>query len=196
MHALGELANTTWLRLEDLLKDFDDIDEKREVFINDTRQFFEKRLSMYQQQRNELENHVKKLLEQMYQLFDELKLPRIIFDDNQITLKEKRILINEKIDQLKNMIFERDKEFIQLKKLINIKIKLIGNIQINIEEVRIYTFFISLFQENRDSNKKKVNFLSKRVILKFMLFLHDRYLLFRLYRLLKHIQFYLISKIN
>jgi len=136
MNELGELGNHTWLRLEDLIKDFDDSDKERQVFLDDSRQFFEERLLIYEQQRNELENHIKKLSEQMYKLFDELNLPRITFDDQQITLKEKRKYINNKIDQLKNMIIERDKELIQLKQLINIKIKLIGNISINIDEVR------------------------------------------------------------
>jgi hypothetical protein len=136
MNELGELSNRTWLRLEDLLKDFDDSDKERQIFIDDTRQFFEERLLIYQQQRNELENHIKKLSEQMYKLFDELNLPRITFNNQQITLKEKRKYINNKIEELKNMIIERDKQLIQLKQLINIKIKLIGNIQINIDEVR------------------------------------------------------------
>jgi len=137
MHLLGELAHTTWLRLEALLKDLDENDKERQVFVDDTRQFFEQRLSIYEQRRNELENHLKKLSEQMYQLFDELKIPRITFDNQQIKLREKRKLINDKIDQLKNLIFERDKELIQLRQLIINKIKFIGNIQINTDEVRI-----------------------------------------------------------
>jgi hypothetical protein len=137
MHLLGELANTTWLRLEDLLNNLDlDSEKERQVFVDDTRQFIEQRLAIYEQQRNQLENHVKKLSEQMYQLYDELQLPPIIFDNNQMTLINKRKLINEKIDQLKNMIFERDKELIQLRQLINIKVKLIGNIIINTDQVR------------------------------------------------------------
>jgi chromosome segregation ATPase len=147
MNELCELANRTWLRLEDLLQDFDDNEKERQVFLDDTRQFFEERLSIYEKQRNEFENSIKKLSEQMYQLFDELQLPRITFDDKQLTLKEKRKYINEKIDQLKNMILQRDKEIIQLKQLINIKIKLIGNIQINIDEVRktFLSFLYNIF---------------------------------------------------
>jgi hypothetical protein len=142
MHLLGELANTTWLRLEDLLNNLDlDSEKERQVFVDDTRQFLEQRLAIYEQQRNQLENHVKKLSEQMYQLYDELQLPPIIFDNNQMTLIQKRKLINEKIDQLKNMIFERDKELIQLRQLINIKVKLIGNIIINTDQVRIFKRF-------------------------------------------------------
>jgi len=142
MHLLGELANITWLRLEDLLNNLDlDSEKERQVFVDDTRQFLEQRLAIYEQQRNQLENHVKKLSEQMYQLYDELQLPPIIFDNNQMTLINKRKLINEKIDQLKNMIFERDKELIQLRQLINIKVKLIGNIIINTDQVRILKRF-------------------------------------------------------
>jgi len=142
MHLLGELANRTWLRLEDLLNNLDlDSEKERQVFVDDTRQFLEQRLAIYEQQRNQLENHVKKLSEQMYQLYDELQLPPIIFDNNQMTLINKRKLINEKIDQLKNMIFERDKELIQLRQLINIKVKLIGNIIINTDQVRIFKRF-------------------------------------------------------
>ena len=136
MHLLGELADATWLRLEDLLKDLDEGDRERQVFVDDTRQFFEQRLSIYEQRRNELENHIKKLTEQMFQLFDELQLPRIVDDNQQMTLTEKRIFINQKIDELKNMIFQRDKELIQLRQLIHLKAKLIGNIQINTDEVR------------------------------------------------------------
>jgi hypothetical protein len=84
---------------------------------------------------------VKKLSEQMYQLYDELQLPPIILDNSQMTLINKRKLINEKIDQLKNMIFERDKELIQLRQLINIKVKLIGNIIINTDQVRKFKRF-------------------------------------------------------
>jgi hypothetical protein len=145
MNPLGELANRTWLCLEDLLEDFDDSDQERQVFIEDTRLFFEERLSIYEQRRNELENHLKKLSEQMYQLFDELKIPRITFDNQQIKLREKRKLINDKIDQLKNLIFERDKELIQLRQLIINKIKFIGNIQINTDEVRISSIKQILF---------------------------------------------------
>jgi len=142
MHLLGELANRTWLRLEDLLNNLDlDIEKERQVFVDDTRQFLEQRLAIYEQQRNQLENHVKKLSEQMYQLYDELQLPPMIFDNNQMTLINKRKLINEKIDQLKNMIFERDKELIQLRQLINIKVKLIGNIIINTDQVRKFKRF-------------------------------------------------------
>jgi hypothetical protein len=144
MHVLGELANTTWLRLEDLLKDLDDSDKERQAFVDDTRQFFLQRLSIYEQQRNELENHLKILSEQMDQLSDELQLPRIIFENNQMTLIEKRIFINDKIDRLKYMILERDKELIQLRQLIQIKANLIGNIQINTDEVR--RLFSSLFK--------------------------------------------------
>ncbi|CAF4455618.1 unnamed protein product [Rotaria sp. Silwood2] len=136
MHLLGELANVTWLRLEDLLKDLDEPDKERQAFVNDTRQFFEQRLSIYEQKRNELENSIKNLTEQMYQLYDELQLPRITFDNNQMTLIEKRNYINGKIDELKNMILERHKKLIQLRQLINIKTKLCGNININIDEVR------------------------------------------------------------
>jgi hypothetical protein len=142
MHLLGELANTTWLRLEDLLNNLDlDSEKERQVFVDDTRQFLEQRLAIYEQQRNQLENHVKKLSEQMYQLYDELQLPPIILDNSQMTLINKRKLINEKIDQLKNMIFERDKELIQLRQLINIKVKLIGNIIINTDQVRKFKRF-------------------------------------------------------
>ncbi|CAF1392066.1 unnamed protein product [Rotaria sp. Silwood1] len=135
MHLLGELANVTWLRLEDLLKNFDEPDKERQAFLDDTRQFFEQRLSIYEQKRNEIENFIKNLIEQMYQLCDELQLPRIIFDNNNMTLIEKRNCINEKINELKNMILERDKELIQLRQLINIKTKLCGNININIDEI-------------------------------------------------------------
>ncbi|CAF4091879.1 unnamed protein product [Rotaria sp. Silwood2] len=135
MHLLGELANVTWLRLEDLLKDLDEPDKERQAFVNDTRQFFEQRLSIYEQKRNELENSIKNLTEQMYQLYDELQLPRITFDNNQMTLIEKRNYINGKIDELKNMILERHKKLIQLRQLINIKTKLCGNININIDEI-------------------------------------------------------------
>ncbi len=142
MHDLGELADRTSRRLEDLLKDLDDSDQERQLFIEDTRRFFEERLSIYQQKRNQLENHLKNLLEQMNQLSDELQLPRIIFDHHQLTLKEKQIFINEKINQLTNLILERDKQINQLKQFIYIKIKLIGNIQINTNEVRKYLVFI------------------------------------------------------
>ena len=131
MNPLTELSNRTWLRLEDLLRDLEGSNQERQLFLEDTRRFFEQRLSTYEQQRNELENHIDKLSEQMYQLYDELQIPRVIVDHNQqITLKEKRKFINDKIDQLKNMIFERDKELIQLRQLINQKIKLLGNISI------------------------------------------------------------------
>lgn len=135
MNPLNELANKTWIRLEDLLKDFDENEKEYDIFVNDTQEFFQERLSIYEKQRFELENHIQKLLEQMNQLSDELKIPRITFDNQQITLKQKRIIINEKIGHLKNLIIERDKELIQLRKLIHIKIKLIGNIHINTDQV-------------------------------------------------------------
>jgi hypothetical protein len=136
MNPLTELSNRTWLRLEDFLQDFDESDRERQEFIEDTRLFFEQRLSIYEKRRHQLENDLKILSEQMYQLFDELQMPRITFDDNQkLSLKEKRKLINQKIEQLKNLIFERDKELIQLRQLISQKNKFIGNSQINTDEV-------------------------------------------------------------
>ena len=136
MNPLSELSNRTWLRLEDFLQDFDESDRERQEFIEDTRLFFEQRLSIYEKRRHQLENDLKILSEQMYQLFDELQMPRITFDDNQkLSLKEKRKLINQKIEQLKNLIFERDKELIQLRQLISQKNKFIGNSQINTDEV-------------------------------------------------------------
>jgi hypothetical protein len=136
MNPLGELADRTWLRLQELLKDYDESEKECEIFLDDTRQFFEQRLSIYEKKRNELENDVQNLSERMFELFDELKLPRITFDDKRLTLKQKQKLINDKINQLKNMILERDKKLIKLRKLIYTKIKLIGNIQINIDQVR------------------------------------------------------------
>ncbi|CAF4350817.1 unnamed protein product [Rotaria magnacalcarata] len=135
MHLLGELADATWLRLEDLLKDLDEPDKERQAFIDDTRQFFEQRLSIYRDKRKELENSIKKLNEQMYQLFDKLQLPRIKYDNNQMTLIEKRKTINEKIDELTNMVLERDRKLIQLRQIVYIKAKLTENMHINIDEV-------------------------------------------------------------
>lgn len=137
MHLLGEVANQTWLRLEDLLQDLDlDRDKERQAFIEDTQEFFRKRLAIYEHERNQLENHVKNLEEQMFQLFDELQLPRISIDRQKFTLVAQRKLINEKIDELKELILGRDKELIQLRESIKIKTKFIGNIHINVDEVR------------------------------------------------------------
>ncbi|CAF0843091.1 unnamed protein product [Adineta ricciae] len=137
MHLLGEIANQTWLRLEDLLQDLElDRDKERRAFIEDTQEFFRKRLAIYEQERNELENHVKNLAEQMFQLFDELQLPRISIDRQKLTLMAQRKLINEKIDELKELILERDKELIQLRESITIKMKFIGNIHINVDEIK------------------------------------------------------------
>ncbi|CAF3463772.1 unnamed protein product [Rotaria socialis] len=135
MHLLGELADATWLRLEDLLKDLDEPDKERQAFIDDTRQFFEQRLSTYRDKRKELENSIEKLNEQMYQLFDKLQLPRTKYDNNQMTLIEKRKTINEKIDELTNMVLERDRKLIQLRQIVYIKAKLTENMHINIDEV-------------------------------------------------------------
>ncbi|CAF3356101.1 unnamed protein product [Rotaria socialis] len=135
MHLLGELADATWLRLEDLLKDLDEPDKERQAFIDDTRQFFEQRLSTYRDKRKELENSIEKLNEQMYQLFDKLQLPRTKYDNNQMTLIEKRKTINEKIDELTNMVLERDRKLIQLRQIVYIKAKLTENMHINIDEI-------------------------------------------------------------
>ncbi|CAF0973615.1 unnamed protein product [Adineta steineri] len=157
MHLLGELAHTTWLRLEDLLNNLDiDSDKERQAFINDTRLFFEQRLSIYEQQRIELENDIKILSEQMYQLFDELNLPHITFDTNQITLIEKRKFINDKIDELKHLIFERDKELILLRQLIDSKMKLIGNTHINTDQILSTTQASSILSDlTNELNKLK-----------------------------------------
>lgn len=146
MHLLGELANAVSIRLEDLLKDLDEADKERQAFIDDTRQYFEQRLSIYEKKRYELENYVTSLMEQMHELCDKLQLPRITFDNNQMTLIEKRKCINEKIDELKNMILERDKKLIELRQLIDIKAKLTGNIYINIEEVRKLFYFLKNYK--------------------------------------------------
>jgi phenylpropionate dioxygenase-like ring-hydroxylating dioxygenase large terminal subunit len=148
MNPLSELANTTWLRLEDLLKDLDNSDKERQAFLDDSRQFFEQRLSIYEQQRNELENHINKLSEQMDQLSDELQIPRIIYNNNQMNLIEKRKFINENIDHLKNMIFQRDKELILLRQSIQIKANLIGNTLINTDEVRIFNSGLLTVRKN------------------------------------------------
>ena len=159
MNPLSELANTTWLRLEDLLKDLDNSENERQTFVDDSRQFFEQRLSIYVQQRNELENHIKKLSEQMDQLSDELQIPRIIYDNIQMNLIEKRKFINENIDHLKNMIFQRDKELILLRQFIQIKANLIGNILINTDEVRIFSSRLLTVRKNTWEGYKKKNVL-------------------------------------
>jgi hypothetical protein len=152
MHLLGELADTTWLHLNTLLKDLDEDEKERQAFVDDTRKFFEQRLSIYEQRRNEIENHLKKLSEEMFKLFDELQLPRITNENNQMTLIEKEKYFNEKIEELKNLIFERDKELIHLRQLINIKTKLIGNVDINTDEVRkqVISKFFTLIQSYRE----------------------------------------------
>jgi len=147
MNPLVELANRTWNDLEKLIEDFDNQETERTSFINETCLFFQQRLSIYQQKRIELENHVEKLIEQMNQLSDELQMSRIVLQ-SKLNLKQKRIFINEKIDHLKNLIFERDKELIQLRLLINQKVQLIGNIQLQTEQVRLF------FNSSLKSRKK------------------------------------------
>ena len=141
MDPLGELVHATSLRLEDLLSDLDEPDKERQLFLDDTRQFFEQRLSIYVKRRNELEDSIKKLLEHMYELCDELQVPRIIIDDTRMTLIEKRKYINEKINELKSMIIERDKQLTHLRQLIKIRAKLLGNIHIDNDEVSKLSYF-------------------------------------------------------
>lgn len=136
MNPLCELANQTWKHLEDLLEHFDEPERDYELFVKDTRLFFEQRLSIYEKQRKELENEVNILSEEMNHLSDQLEMPRITFDHSQVTLKEKKKFIYEKIDHLKYLIIQRNKELIQLRELIEIKMKILGNQQIDIDQVR------------------------------------------------------------
>jgi SMC interacting uncharacterized protein involved in chromosome segregation len=136
MHLLGELAHKTWLRLEILLNDLDENDKERQAFVDDTRLFFEERLSTYEQRRNQLENRLKTLLEQIYELCDELQQPRTLADHSQMALGERERYFLGHIEQLKAMIFERDKELIQLRQHIQNKATFIGKIQIKTEQVR------------------------------------------------------------
>lgn len=146
MNLLGELVNATWLRLEDLLKDLDEPDEERQVFIDDTRQFFEQRLSIYVKKRLELETSIKELEEKMYQLFDKLELPRVKYSDREMTLIEKQKSINDKINELNSMVIENDKKLAHLRQSIIIKAKLIGNNYHNVDEVRkLFLFIDSVF---------------------------------------------------
>lgn len=136
MHLLGELAHKTWLRLEILLNDLDENDEERQAFIDDTRQFFDERLSTYEQRRDQLQTHLETLLQQIHQLYDELQEPRTLDDYSQMALNEREKYFLGQIEQLKAKIFERDKELIQLRQDIQNKARFIGMIPIQTEQVR------------------------------------------------------------
>lgn len=134
MNPLVELANQTWIDLEGLLDDVDHQENERQLFVDDTYFFFQQRLSIYRQKRVHLENQIEKLSEEMCQLSDELQMPRIHLD-SKFTLKEKRAFIEEKIDHFRRLIYERDKELIELRRSIEQKLKLIGNVSMNTEQV-------------------------------------------------------------
>lgn len=136
MHPLGELANRTGHRLEILLQDFDQQDQERQAFLRDTEQFFQQRLSIYEERRQEREKQLEGLFHQAYRLCDELCLPRsTIQNDEEISLNEKEKYLHEQIERLKNLIYERDKELIQLHETIQLKCHLLGNVTVQTDEV-------------------------------------------------------------
>ena len=155
MNPLCELADQTWRYLQDLI---DGMEEENQLFLGDTRRFFEERLSIYEKQRKELENHVEILVEEMNRLSDQLELPRISFDHSIRTLKEKKNFINEKIIQLKDLVIQQDKELMKFREFILRKNQILGNEQININQVRIILlkiffdrsfFFIQIISTNQ-----------------------------------------------
>ena len=166
MNPLCELADQTWRYLQDLI---DGMEEENQLFLGDTRRFFEERLSIYEKQRKELEHHLEILVEEMNRLSDQLELPRISFDHSIRTLKEKKNFINEKIIQLKDFIIQQDKELMKFREFILRKNQILGNEQININQVRI-------------------------ILLK--IFFDRSFFSFRLSRLIKRKQFYAILIIN
>ena len=136
MHLLGELADQTWSRLEALLVNFDDSDQQRRAFLDDTRQFFHQRLMIYEQRRIQLEKQTKLLLDEVHRLCDELQLPRTTIEiPSALTLKDKDKYLREQIEQLKVRLFERDKELIQLRETIRIRSQVIGLDPPDIEQV-------------------------------------------------------------
>ena len=127
MHLLGELADQTWSRLEALLVNFDDSDQQRRAFLDDTRQFFQQRLTIYEQRRIQLEKQTELLLDEVHRLCDELQLPRTTIEiPSALTWKDKDKYLREQIEQLKVRLFERDKELIQLRESIRIRSQVIG----------------------------------------------------------------------
>ena len=102
MHLLGELADQTWSRLEALLVNFDESDRERRAFLDDTRQFFQQRLTIYEQRRIELEKQIELLLGEVHRLCDELQLPRTTIEiPPTLTLRDKDKYLREQIERLK-----------------------------------------------------------------------------------------------
>ena len=127
MHLLGELADQTWSSLEALLVNFDESDRERRAFVDDRRQFFQQRLTIYEQGRIELEKQIELLLGEVHRLCDELQLPRTTVEiPPALTLRDKDKYLREQIERLKVRLFERDKELIQLRETIRIRSQVIG----------------------------------------------------------------------
>jgi hypothetical protein len=146
MHPLAELADRTWLRFESLLTDCDEpTGDERVALVEDTRLFFEQRLSPFEQRRTTLVKHIASLLEQADRLCDELQQPRLNIDkdDERVSLKDKEKSVREQIEGLQRLICERDKELIHLRRIIGTKSALIGSVDINTDEVSINRWPVS-----------------------------------------------------
>ena len=136
MHLLGELADQTWSRLEALLANFDNADQERRAFLDDTRQFFQARLAIYEQRRMELEKQIDVLLGEVYRLCDELQLTRTTVEiPATLNLKDKDKYLREQIELLKARLFERDRELIQLRETIRVRRAVIGLDPSNTEQI-------------------------------------------------------------
>ena len=135
-NTLVELAEQTWLRLEKLLLDLDENDQERQSFVNDTRIFFEQRLSVYESRKIELEKRTNDFLDEIHRLRDQLRLPKDPIEiDETLSIREKQNYLEEQIQNLRKLLDERDKELIQLRHVVALKAKLIGNIELNTEQV-------------------------------------------------------------
>ena len=160
MNPLGELAHRIWQRLDILLEDFNQPDQERQAFLHDSESFFQHRLSIYEERRKEKEKQLESLFDEAFRLCDELQLPRSsIKNDQEISLKEKEKYLYEQIQHLKSLIYERDKELIQLRDMIQIKCRLLGNRTIQTDEVHRENtplYVIPLYSP-RSNRFKKVN---------------------------------------
>lgn len=137
MNLLTQLAEQTWLRLDELLLDLDYTGNERQLFVDETKVFFEERLLIYEKQRNQLEETSKTLRDELNRLADELGLDRSQFNTQpNSSIKQKQEFLRKEIDRLKILLNERNKELVQLRQIIGLKVKIIGNVAANPDEVR------------------------------------------------------------
>jgi hypothetical protein len=161
MDLLISLAEQTSIRLEQYLIDFDDADQQRDDFHQATRLFFDEQFSRFEERRKELETNLRILSIEVQHLCDELGLSPLHIDEHGTkTIKEKEKFFQQQLIHLKGLIYERDKELIQLKQSIEVKVSLIGIDNIVLEKVCsifdqwIFFFFSSIESRIRFSRQK------------------------------------------